>query len=147
MVRYIHYGHRSFNNDVFVPIRNARFFTKPIGGLWASREDAEFGWKDLCIRNDFRECNIENSFIFTLKENAKILEIHSHEDFLRIYELYGEKENPLPTCFNLLNFEAITKECDAIEYFLSEDGRLYHDLYGWDCDSILILNSDIVQMF
>ena len=44
-----------------------------------------------------------------------------------------------------LDFEKLSKEYDAIEVFISKDEQLYWDLYGWDCDSILIMNSDIIE--
>ena len=42
-------------------------------------------------------------------------------------------------------------EYDAIELHLSEEvvddylESLYFKLYGWDCDSILIMNKDIIK--
>lgn len=47
--------------------------------------------------------------------------------------------------FIALDFEEIKKEYDAIEVLISEDDQLYWDLYGWDCDSLLILNKDIIK--
>lgn len=35
---------------------------------------------------------------------------------------------------------------DAIELSLSADHRLYWDLYGWDCDSILVMNPDKIKI-
>lgn len=41
---------------------------------------------------------------------------------------------------------------DAIQYNLSNDTTkdyfqgLYYSLYGWDCDSILILNKDCIKI-
>ena len=35
---------------------------------------------------------------------------------------------------------------DAIELHLSECGELYWALYGWDCDCILVMNPDIVEV-
>ena len=146
MTTYVHYGHRYFDANLFEPIQNTRVFTKPTGGIWASRTDAKFGWKDWCKDTDgFFVCDDDFSFVFSLKEDAKILEVHSHKDFLCIYEKYGRKEVLFPTCFQLLDFELLHKDYDAIEYFLSDDRRLYHDMYGWDCDSILIMNPEIIQ--
>ena len=56
MKRYIHYGHTQFNKDKFTFIKNALNNTKPIGELWASDVGAEYGWKDWCKDNDFRDC-------------------------------------------------------------------------------------------
>ena len=43
-------------------------------------------------------------------------------------------------CNNYCNRE-LKKEYDAIEIVID---KLYWDLYGWDCDSILILNKEVV---
>ena len=45
-IEYIHYGHNKFDIDRFMPIQNKMFYNKPYGGLWASRIDARYGWKD-----------------------------------------------------------------------------------------------------
>lgn len=62
---YIHYGATSFDPVMGFPVRNLRHWPKPCGGLWASRKNATFGWKEWCIENEFRECDITNSFEFT----------------------------------------------------------------------------------
>ena len=47
-IKYIHYGSNSFDPIKFHPIKNVPFYTKPEGGLWASRTNTDFGWKDWC---------------------------------------------------------------------------------------------------
>ena len=51
-----------------------------------------------------------------------------------------------------IDFEkAVASGIDAIELHISDDTgsnisqQLYYLLYGWDCDSILIMNPDIIQ--
>ena len=44
----------------------------------------------------------------------------------------------------ILDFEKIAKEFGAIEVNISSDEKLYWKLYGWDCDSILIMNPNVV---
>jgi len=44
-----------------------------------------------------------------------------------------------------LDFNKLKEEYDAIEVFISSDSRLYRALYGWDCDSILIMNKDVIE--
>ena len=34
---------------------------------------------------------------------------------------------------------------DAILVNISNDHNLYWALYGWDCDSLLVLNKDVVE--
>lgn len=49
MEKYIHYGCKVFDKDLFINITNMLLSTKPYGGFWASRTDAAFGWKDWLI--------------------------------------------------------------------------------------------------
>lgn len=52
------------------------------------------------------------------------------------------------------NFEELAKEYDGIEVLMSEEDNLdlaigeglYWELYGWDCDSLLVFNKDIVEV-
>ena len=148
MKEYIHYGHTKFHKGCFKPIKNTEFWTKPNGGLWASPVDTKYGWKDWCHSNEFRECKEDNMFKFILSENSKVLHLYSINDL-----------KDLPICFSdkfydtrmvYLDFEILSSEYDAIELHLSEEkyesfmDSLYYKLYGWDCDSILIMNPDII---
>lgn len=141
-VEYIHYGHKKFQINRFDPIRNEEFRNKPFGGLWASRTDARYGWKDWNEDEQFRKCEEENSFRFTLSTSANVLEIHSHKDLDKISQVKKSLFNGscLPD-FEELLFGGV----DAIELFLSDDRELYWSLYGWDCDSILIMNPNVVE--
>ena len=144
---YIHYGHKHFEPRKFETIRNRKFFNKPFGGLWASPVNAEFGWKEWNEQENFRCCK-ENSFKFRLKEGARVYHIYSKDNVeaLPLQEYPFNEDNIIP------DFEKI-KELgyDAIEYHLSNqkptekwnDG-LYYVLYGWDCDSILVLNKEAI---
>lgn len=140
---YIHYGNTLFDRYAFKKIQNHPFMAKPEGGFWASRVDARYGWKEWSSENDFGECKEENSFVFTLKENAKILEIHS------VYDLEGLprleiKEQFRAMMWEHIDYEKLAKEYDAIEIFISDDRNLYWSLYGWDCDSIVIMNPNVI---
>ena len=44
----------------------------------------------------------------------------------------------------LLDFEKLAETYDAVEVSISSDFDLYYKLYGWDCDSIVIMNPDVV---
>ena len=137
--KYIHYGHKHFDINLFCPISNREIFTKPFGGLWASRIDAEYGWKDWNNREHFKKCEKENSFTFCLSDNAKILTINSMDDLEDLPHL--ENDFFLGT----LDFEKLLNFYDAIEVNISSDYRLYHGLYGWDCDSILVMNPEVIR--
>ena len=51
---YIHYGSKKFDTERFTPIQNCYPRNKPIGGLWASEVDAQFGWKTWCEGEQYR---------------------------------------------------------------------------------------------
>ena len=138
--KYIHYGHKHFDINLFCPISNREIFTKPFGGLWASRADAKYGWKEWNDDEQFRECNEENSFIFQLSDTARILTINSSDDLKKLTKTY--RGFFVPCC---LDFEQLSQKYDAIEVNISSDRRLYWDLYGWDCDSILVMNPEVIR--
>ena len=146
MEKYIHYGHKNFDVNLFCPIKNRDFFVKPDGGLWASNINAEYSWKDWCESTEFKSCNEDNSFTFFLSEDAKILKIKSSDQLKLLPKLDGETETGCVVSWVLLDFEELSREYDAIEVYISYDKNLYFDLYGWDCDSILIMNPGVINM-
>lgn len=156
---FIHYGHKKFSDALWNEIKNINF-VKPHGGLWASRVGAKYGWKEWNDDNQFRDCNISNSFKFKLKENSKVLYINKVTDllnlplnnsFLNDYQVRIGEEVYTTDIFNkfthfCLDFEKLKQSYDAIEVNISNDKQLYWKLYGWDCDSILILNKNVIQI-
>ena len=139
---YIHYGHKKFDVNSFIEISNHKpAWVKPYGGLWASNINAKFGWKDWCEEQRFRECSLDNSFKFKLKENTRILKI-DNSDILKKLPIVNA---PFKTSWINLDFEKLRKNYDVIEFLISEDERLYWDLYGWDCDSLLVLNKEVIE--
>lgn len=141
---YIHYGHRHFNPNQFVEIENYEWMsTKPKGGLWASSLDAPMSWRWWCEAEQFPFFSKDRWFKFKLNTN-RILYI-DNTDVLKnlpdapnphgLLTLYWEKH---------LDFVKLKEQYDAIEISLSSCPELYNILYTWDCDSILILNKDII---
>lgn len=147
MTEYIHYGSSELLQ--MQPIKNQHCWTKPSGGMWASPLKAKFGWKDWCLREQFHTGSLEQYFTFTLKEDAKIIHIYSIKD---LKQLPKQKYNDLSEIYEMLDFEVLAKDYDGIELHLSEEKHvsrdiskcLYFRLYGWDCDSILLFNSDCI---
>lgn len=144
MKKYIHYGHTYFDPQLFTSVRNS-FMAKPEGGFWASDINAKRGWAEWCADEGFRECNINNSFTFSLAVNAKILTINSVDDLEKLPKIKSDSWFA-HSMWELLDYELLAKEYDAVEINISEDGRLYFALYGWDCDSIVVMNPDIVKV-
>lgn len=142
--KYIHYGSKHFDINRFKPIKNELLFTKPSGGLWASKVDDNYGWKKWCKNNGVYIDELEEYFIFTLKEDARILEINDIKDLepLPKYKKIDEFDF-LNIGWVFLDFEEIQKQYDAIFVNISDSG-LYYALSGWDCNSLLVMNSDCI---
>ena len=137
-MKVIHYGSKTFDTDKFKPVKNKNW-VKPDGGLWSSPIDSNFGWKDWNEVEEFKDCREDNSFILELRDSCKILKIDSKEDFQEIEYITEE---------GYLDYEKISKIYDAI--WLTEKGEnetrflgieSSADFYGWDCETILILNT------
>lgn len=134
---YIHYGHSEYTTPR--PIKNIDWFTKPSGGLWASRKDDKHGWKEWCEAEEFRLDTFDQFFEFTLKDDARILELNDKTlfDELPVLMMYNKMTY-------YLDFEEISKHYDAIE--VTDISGLYWALYGWDCNCILVLNPDVIEL-
>jgi hypothetical protein len=144
-VVYIHYGSDTYYDPD--PVINRDYsFTKPIGGLWASREGDNCGWKNWCEREEFHLSRLNTNFKFTLKDDARILRI-DHEDQLdNLPKLKNyNKDNEYDEC--CLDFEKLKQNYDAIEVDITVDYRIYWRLYAWDCNSILIMNPEIIELY
>lgn len=147
---YVHIGSNDFDKRLFRDISNINHFVKPMGGLWGSPVDSDYGWEDWVISNDFNNTIGFNKygkdrFYFKLKDNSKLLYIDNakclkdlpqiNDDLFQIAKSYVQ-----------LDFEMLKNMYDAIEVNISADNQLYWDLYGWDVDSILVLNPDCVEV-
>jgi hypothetical protein len=123
-----------------MPIKN-RNFVKPTGGLWASPVDSEFGWKEWNEQNQFRDCS--QSFSLRLKENARLYVIDTLQDLESAPLLQYEY-------MTLIDFEALAKDYDGI--WLTFEGMAETrfstplDLYGWDCESVLLFNDECFEL-
>lgn len=153
---YVHYGADKYDSEKFKPIKNTILFTKPEGGFWGSLENAKYGWREWCEGQDYNTENLKKYFRFKLAPHAKILKICNKGDLVELPKL----ENPIVNGnefstsimpWVLLDFEKLLSEgVDAIQISISDDtassfnDSLYHALYGWDCDSILVMNKDVI---
>jgi hypothetical protein len=129
----------------FNQVKNKPLVNKPKGGLWASPVGCKYGWieaaKEMAI-GDF-----ETSFAFTI--TGEILVIDSFED-LEKFIWTTEELGPFVE-FSNPDFEAM-KKAGISAIHLTEKGqhetRLTHprNLYGWDCESILILDEKCIDV-
>lgn len=152
---YVHYGDVSFVREKFESIENKDYSNKPEGGLWASACEAENAWCAWCIENDFKRANRDKYFYFKVADTANILRIESLDDCkeLTLRPIgYMHKEYVDPN-YEVIDYRACIKRgIDAIEYKYdiasqSEDFEEINSImWGWDCDSILILNPDVIEL-
>jgi hypothetical protein len=143
---YIHYGHANYIPEMFTEIKNRFLFTKPYGGLWGAPKGSSRGWKGWCEEQNFALDKLSVSFQFGLTPGANVLRINSGHNLagLPIAEFTGVPE-PLYKPFTYLDFEKLLAEgIDAI--LLNINYELYHKLYGWDCDSILVMNKEVITI-
>ena len=147
--QYIHYGndHMDVNYNYDTDIEKNTLKCKPPYGVWASRVDSNFGWKDWCEAEDFGDLSI--SCKFTLKPSANILEIHEEEDILpyivndyksRLNEFYTIKTKILDE----IDWNTLMKKYDGLEVFMSH--QLHMGVFNtWDCDSLVIWNLSVIE--
>ena len=141
---YEHLGHSKFDNEKFIPVSNVEDWIKPKGGLWASPENTAYNWRDWVQVNEFMLDKYSTSFRFKLKDTTRLLVIDSANQLTP--ELLREGDSKFSKIMNvkLLDYNKIAGDYDAMLVLISADGRLYWDLYGWDCDSLLIFNPSVI---
>lgn len=131
----VHYGASDYNPRLLEPIENGMF--KPEGGLWASPVGSENGWSDWCQSEMPHWCTDEK-FTLRLNHDAKVVKIDSVEDLLGLpttTDKFGEIT---------VDWALIGKTADAI--WLTAKGQMETrrcrpvSTYGWDVESVLIIN-------
>ena len=157
---YRHYGHSKFDRDLFIPIHNREFSNKPLGGLWSCpTKDVDIDWKTWSEGNDFALGKLKEHFDFKLKDNAKILEIKDIKDLDKLPKVKLDEEvKEIVTSTNMnadIDFEELSKEYDGIQVWMyrSKDinsteklfDGIYYRMYGWDVDTLLVFNPNIIE--
>lgn len=141
--RYVFYGDDPLDKNKMQPITNRPLASKPDGGLWASPVDTQYGWADWCWREDFRDTSAQHKTVFSI-ENATVLKWTCAEDVAcsPMQDVPPEIINNFAG-FTAPDFEKISERYDAIEVKID---RLHHTLYGWDCDTLLVLNPEVIRV-
>ena len=145
-VTYVTYGisQDEFDKDKVTAVKNRSCLSplspvnKPLGGLWASPSNAGYGWRDWSINESFRLNTLSKCTGFHLKDGSNILRLSSGDDITLMREKYRANDGGI-------DFERIARDYTAIE--LTEvNGETYYALYGWDCESIVVLNPDAIEI-
>lgn len=143
-IECITYGcSNTFDKDKFDPIKN-RDHMKPYGGLWASPIATDYGWKDWCELTSYRSLDTQ----FTFLCEGRILKIDDIHDLSQIYwrklcrVTWISEYVPDYEKMAVAGIDAIwlTKNGQDVSRF-SEPCNLY----GWDCECILIMNPNIID--
>ena len=158
MTTYIHYGSDKFDKAKFGKIKNQKYpWVKPdhSSGLWASRVDAKYPWKEWCKDASFNIDELTTSFKFTISPSANIYTIAKPDDVIGLPDHVDEEYGNSYHGIKRIDFEkCVELGIDAIEIVDIHgknpnhqfgDFTVYDMMYGWDCDSILILNPDIIE--
>ncbi len=137
-MKAIHYTKEIDFKPRHIDIKNGRLPSKPFGGIWASPLEAEYGWKQYCEEEASEFIN-KYAVILTI-DTSHFITIDSEAD-LRQLKWY---KNPVIES-EYIDFESLkNKGTDGV--YLTSRGqgntRLTHprNLYGWDCESVLIMN-------
>ena len=146
---------------------------KPANAWWGSPIDAKFGWKEYCLSAKYGTCGKGTAYVPYVKwkiNNAKIYEIRNFEDLANIpviksagvYEDYSIDFNELKEngydgieiCMDEYHFGHIGVDTEEVleiaPNLTKEQARIASDiedmLNTWDCDSICIWNSDVIEI-
>lgn len=144
---YIHYGHDSFNFEEFTPVETRKYVNKPFGGLWASPEDSSNSWKHFVI-SEFPEWGLgklDIYFKFTLSKDAKVLKIKSLKDLTNLPKIKSPKFFKELDLEDTLDFNYLKENWDALELTLTPELNTFNLFYGWDVDSLLVFNPNIIE--
>jgi hypothetical protein len=130
------------------------FGKKPTGGLWTSPVNSSWGWKDWCESEDFGDLRLCRKIYLSVSLNNALV-IDSERDLQKL----TWRNNPitrfpkleLPFGFGSSpDFERMREKGIEVIH-LTEQGQWDTclseplNLYGWDCESLLILSTNAVK--
>ena len=133
-----HFGADEYKPELFKPIKDSHF-VKPRGGLWTSPVGSNYGWKEWCEAEEFGDVTtwFDVEFVGTL---LVIDSLNDAKTKLSWCEPRPGWSFPLFEVLVVCGFDAI---------HLTERGQ--HEtrfsrpsLYGWDCESVLIMNPETI---
>lgn len=145
-----HFGSKEFVYSKFKQIKNNhQRFNKPVGGLWTSPADSTNSWLHFCLNNNFNKEKLNNSFSFQINKEAKGLVVDKDCDLESLPTttfsyLDGSK-------ITIFDFEKMAKEFDYLHFKFDGGSTMRYDFddwrtfYGWDCETVLVFNPNIIH--
>jgi len=141
-----HYGSSAYDPALLRPIRNRRIpFVKPLGGLWTSPVDSDWGWVDWCKAEEYGLSHLCRHFDVRFKGKLLTVDSEADLDLLPWRDVCPGINQQVP------DFEAIVAE-GYQGMHLTVDGQHAtrttwpRTLYGWDCESVLIFDPDSIEL-
>lgn len=162
MKEYVTIGTKNIAEDIFRKILRPLDinFYKPNGGLWSSEFISRIycisEWHDYLLYEDQETAsykNINAGAIFTLKNNAKILNIDSEEKIIELSQKYPSwhyilthYDNPE---LNIIDFEALSKDYDGVEVSINKLGYNKPGLTfnSWSVNTLLLFNLNCIEKY
>ena len=162
MKEYVTIGTKNIAEDIFRKILRPLDinFYKPNGGLWSSELISRIycisEWHDYLLYEDQETAsykNINAGAIFTLKNNAKILNIDSEEKIIELSQKYPSwhyilthYDNPE---LNIIDFETLSKDYDGVEVSINKLGYNKPGLTfnSWSVNTLLLFNLNCIEKY
>jgi len=145
----VKYGSAAFDPKQFKPVTRHNYLQcKPDGGMWACPVDSEYGWKHWCEGERF-SADLDVSFTFTYEGRYIVIDKLADLDDLT-WTIPEELKGLHGFCgCEYIDFaNSLAKGIDAVHLTVEGQNRTRHtfprNLYGWDCESVLILNPNKV---
>lgn len=156
---YVHYGCNSEDFDMgkWKAIKNIPFLAKPAGGFWASPTRSGgrrtlFDWETFCNTAEYEpRGGLFRKFYFCVDINANVFTIANADDYNALPKISVSHDTGGRSEVVIDFEECVRQGIDAIVYDYSAVHRdkdicdeMDIRMLGWDCDSILIMNPDII---
>lgn len=150
-MRLISYGlGNEYRPELWKPVQN-RDHNKPKGGLWASPVGCEWGWKEWCEAEDWGDLSTSFEFEFT----GQTLVINSQKEAEAMpWRSLGWATSLSQFRYQFPDFEHMAREgIEAIH--LTDRGQEETrfsmlgyglGLYGWDCESVLVMRREGIRV-
>ena len=162
-ITYLHKRHGKFKpENINMNLSIDPVINKPLEAFWGCPKDSLFGWKEWCEAERFGafDYNWDNPVKWKLKTGSRILKIELKDvidETNSILKKYIKQNSLHPSTSNFffnygLDFNKIKNDnIDAIEL---ADGRIGHCFINelevmfnsWDCESIVVLNKNKIQI-
>lgn len=151
--KYVHFGHSYFDRGRFEhpkDVKGSIMMNKPYGGLWASPCKKNcYTWLDWCKSEDFclDKYTSESRFTFRLTDDARVFHIRTPEDAYYLADNYPLGHKMHHMVILEIDYAKVVDDYDAVQiHIYDEEGsyKLYSVMYGWDCDSIVVLNPEVI---